>query len=213
MRLRPTHFDRHIANLGQELLWQHSNACPCVDPHSGAPDPKHALCKGKGYFWDDPVLTVCGVPNQSTNQKMIAAGLWDSGDMTLVIPRTSPMWERAGKYDRVVMLDSTDAFSMPLKRGAPTERLLFKVAKFERVFWLHATTRLPVEGALPSVDENGNLSWSGSGAPPAGVVYSVSGQKYSEYFIFDHYPSDRNEHSGVQLPKKVQLRRWDLFGR
>jgi hypothetical protein len=144
---------------------------------------------------------------------MIAAGLWDSGDMVLSIPSNSPMWENAGRYDRMTMLNSTDVFSRPLRRGAPSERLLFKPATITRVFWLDPDTRLPVEGVIPSVSNDGTITWPDEGAPPVGASYSMTGTMYSEYFIFDHYPSDRNEHSGVKLPKKVQCRKWDLFGR
>lgn len=212
MRLKPANFNRHIANIGQEVLWRRSWACACVSQDTGAPDPKHAACKGKGRLWDAPVKTVCGVPSQSTYAKLIAAGLWDSGDMALTIPRNSPMWESAGRFDRVTMLNATDVFSQPLKRGSPSERLLFKPATITRVFWLHPATREPVEGSIPTVDDDGIITW-GDGAPAAGVSYSITGTRYAEYFIFDNYPSSRNEHSGMQLPKKVQLRRFDLFGR
>lgn len=213
MRFRPSHFDRFIDSIGQDVEWRHSYACACVNPETGSPDHKHALCKGKGRIWDPPVLTVAGVPSQNTTLKLITAGLWQNGDMTLTLPRSSPMWASAGVFDRVTLLNSTDPFSMPMKRGAPSERLLFKVSSLERVFWLHPTTREPVEGSLPTVDADGHLIWGPDGAPPPGVAYSLTGQMYSEYFIFDHLPSDRNQHHGVQLPKKVQLRRWDLFGR
>ena len=121
MRLRPTHFDRHLKNIGQDVLWLRSYACACMSNETGSPDPKHALCKGKGRIWDAPVPTLVGVPSQTTAAKMIAAGLWEKGDMTITIPRSSPMWENAGRYDRVIALNSTDVFSIPLKRGAPTE--------------------------------------------------------------------------------------------
>jgi hypothetical protein len=59
----------------------------------------------------------------------------------------------------------------------------------------------------------GNLSWPNGGGPPIGVTYSLTGTKFDEYFIFLNLPSDRNEHEGARLPKKVTLRKWDLFGR
>lgn len=198
--------------MGQEVLWRRSYACACVNPDTGAPDPKHVACKGKGRIWNAPVKTVIGIPSHSTYAKLIAAGLWDSGDMALTIPRSSPMWAAGGRFDRITMLNGTDVFSLPLKRGAPSERLLFKPATITRVFWLDPTTREPVDGPIPTVDDDGVITW-GAGAPAAGVSYSMTGTRYPEYFIFDQYPSNRNEHSGAQLPKKVQLRRFDLFNR
>ena len=45
------------------------------------------------------------------------------------------------------------------------------------------------------------------------MVYSLTGKKFDEYFIFGQYPSDRNQHSGMRLPRKLVARKWDLFGR
>lgn len=213
MRFNPGAFDRFLAGIGQQVEWRRSYACACVIPTSGAPDPKHALCSGKGRLWDPPVPTVTGVASQSVTAEWMQSGQYETGDMVLSIPQASPLWN-AGQFDRVLMLNSTDVFSMPLTRGAPNERLLLKVQSIDRCFWLHPTTRLVVEGGIPVVDADGNLSWPGGvGEPPPGMLYSLTGQKFDEYFIFGQYPSDRNQHSGMRLPRKLVARKWDLFGR
>ena len=212
MRFNPARFNRHLANIGQQILWRRSYACACVNPASGAPDPKHALCSGKGRLWDDPVQSVVGVSRQVVTPEMVAAGVFDSGDMTMTIPENSPAWS-AGRFDRVVLLNSTDPFSMPFTRGAPSERMLFTPATIDRCFWLHPTTRQVVEGGLPVVSAAGLPSWPNGGEPPPGFTYSLTGTRFDEYYVFDQMPSDRNEHSGMRLPKRVQLSRWDLFGR
>lgn len=213
MKFNAAAFDRHLKNMGQRVLWRKAFACACVNPASGAPDPKHALCSGKGRIWLDPMETVTGVASQETINDWAQTGQWESGDMVLSIPQSSPMWD-AGQYDRITMLNSTDSFSQPLVRGAPTERLIFSVESVSRVFWLNPANRNQiVDGAIPSVSEDGFLSWSGAGEPPPGVTYSVTGSKYSDYFIFNKMSSDRNEHSGMRLPKKLVARRFDLFGR
>ena len=211
MKFNTRRFNAHLTNMGQKVLWRRSFGCACVNPVSGAPDPKHALCAGKGRIWEDPIETVTGIARQETVAEWAQSGLWESGDMVLSIPEASPLWD-AGMYDRIVMLNSNDVFSQPLQRGAPTERLLFKPHAITRVFWLHPTTRLIVEGGIPVIGEDGVPVWS-SGAPPAGTTYSMTGTKYSEYFLYDKFPSNRNEHSGMRLPKRVIARKWDLFGR
>lgn len=211
MKLDPAAFDRHLSHMGQQLLWRRSYGCACVNPASGSPDPKHALCSGKGRIWDAPIETVAGVASQTTDAELADQGLWESGDMIASVPQSSVMYG-AGQFDRVTMLNSTDVFSQPLLRGAPTERLLFTPASIDRVFWLHATTREIVEGGIPTVGSDGIPVWT-SGAPPLGQHYSMTGTKYTEYFILQRLPSDRNAHSGARLPKKMQLRKWDLFGR
>src|SRR5574344_1187428 len=100
MRFNPAAFDRHLNNIGQKVQWRRSYACACVNPASGAPDPKHALCAGKGRIWDKPVDTVAGIARQETLAEWMKAGLWESGDMVLSIPQASPLWD-AGQFDRV----------------------------------------------------------------------------------------------------------------
>src|SRR3546814_259961 len=138
-------------------------------------------------------------------------GLWESGDAIAVIPENSPMYE-IGQFDRVVMLNSTDTFSRVLTRGAVTERLLVSVEAFTRVFWL-ATDGAIIEGGLPVVSDDGELSWPNGGEPPAGTQYSINGTRFSEYYCFGPFANDRNEHRGARLPKRLVLRKWDLLGR
>ena len=212
MRFNPSRFDRHLQNIGQRVLWRHSYACACVNAASGQPDPKHALCMGKGRLWDPAVATIAGVASQAVQVQWIQSGQFENGDLVVSVPQTSAMYN-AGQFDRVVMKNSTDVFSMPLTRGAPSERILFPIQSINRVFWLHPTTRLIVEGGIPDFDADGHLTWTEGGEPPSGMVYSVTGIKFDEYFIFQGLLSDRGEHQGARLPKKVTLRKWDLFGR
>ena len=214
MRLNPAAFDQFLEGVGQQVLWRQSNACACVNPQSGQPDPKHQLCSGKGRLWAAPVQTVTGVASQDTINDLSQQGLWETGDMVLVIPQSSVLWN-AGQFDRVTMLNSTDVFSQPLVRGTPADRLIFPVAELTRVFWLNPANRNQIiEGAIPVVEPSGQLVWPGGvGEPPPGVAYSVTGTKYSEYFIWNKLTSDRGEHSGARLPKKLVARRFDLFNR
>lgn len=130
--------------------------------------------------------------------------------MVVSIPENSPMYEM-GQFDRVINRNSTDHFSLPLVRGDESERLHFPVEKIDRVFWLDAGGAI-VDGGIPTVGPDGTLTWA-SGAPPLGATYSVSGKKFNEFFCWGPYPSNRNEHQGARLPKRVVLRKFDLFGR
>lgn len=212
MRFNPGAFDAFLANIGQRVAWRRAYSCACVNPDSGAPDPKHLLCHGKGRLWVAPVETVVGVTRQNVTAEMVASGMYESGDMTVTIPQNSAMWD-AGQFDRILLLNSTDVFSKPMKRGAPNERLLFTVESIMRAFVLDPNTRVDVDIPLPVVDANGNISWPNGDGPAPGAQYSLTGIKYDEYYVWQNYPSDRNEHSGMRLPKRLQARKWDLFGR
>lgn len=213
MRFNPTRFDRHLANIGQQLLWRAAYACSCVNPSSGAPDPTCKLCGKKGRIWEDKAIqTVCGASGQKTQAEWASMSMWEAGDMVVTIPQNSPMWD-SGQFDRVTMVNATDRFSLPLKRGAPNENLsLYTVKSIDRVFWKHPQTGVLVTGGIPAVSESGQLTWS-SNEPPMGVTYSITGWRHVEYFVWGDFPSSRNEHSGMRLPKRVVLRRWDLLGR
>ena len=113
-----------------------------------------------------------------------------------------------------MLINSTDVFSQPFTHGSPTEKIIFFVASVERCFWLDPATRQIVEGGIPVVAPDGTLSWPGGvGEPPPATTYSLTGTRYDEYYVLDQLPSDRNEHSGMTLPKRVVMRKFDLFGR
>jgi hypothetical protein len=210
MRLNPSSFNAHLYHMGQKVRWRKSFACPCINPHSGASKPNCPLCGGKGRLWDPAVDTVIGIASQNVQKMWAQMGQWEAGDAVVSIPEASAMYN-AAQFDRVLMMNSTDGFSLVLTRGAANERLHEPIEKIERVFWLDAQSNI-VEGRIPSVADNGALTWA-SGAPPAGTQYTISGTRYSEYFVFNQLPSDRGEHQGARLPKRVVLRRFDLFNR
>lgn len=213
MQFNSRAFDTFLTGIGQKVLWRRSFACACVNPSSGQPDPKHALCMGKGRIWDAPVETVTGVGGHKAQLKWAAMGMWEAGDLVLSIPQSSPLWN-SGAFDRVTALNAVGVFSQPMVRGAPSEKLLFKPATVDRCFWLHPATRAVVEGGIPVVSDTGVPSWpGGAGEPPAGTTYSLTGTKYAEYFLFDEIPGGRNQHSGMPLPKFAVARRFDLFSR
>lgn len=213
MRFNAAAFDAFLGDggIGQDVEWRRSYACPCVSPTTGQPDPKHQLCAGKGRLWDAPLSTVAGVASQKVLAQWMQMGQWESGDMVMSVPQNSPMWS-AGQYDRMTMVNTSETFSLPLTRGAPSERLQFTPVSIERSFWLHPVTRNVVEGGVPTISDAGALVW-GSGEPPPGTVYSLTGTRRNEFYIFGAFPDNRNQHQGMRLPKRLVARKWDLFGR
>lgn len=212
MKFNGAAFTRFLNNIGQDVLWSASYSCPCTNPHSGAPDPRCPLCVGKGVVWDKPIKTVVGIASQKTQERWAKMGFYETGDMVLSIPENSPIWARGGQFDRVVALNSLDGFSEVLVRGSPTEKMRIPVHSISRVFWRHPVTAAIVEGGIPTIGEDGVPVFA-SGEPPAGMTYSITGDRYSEYFMLDQFPVDRNQHRGtVKLPKNVVLRKWSLYG-
>jgi hypothetical protein len=212
MRLNPKAFDAWLGgNIGQSFLWRKAYRCPCVNLNSGAATPGCPQCGGKSWLWTATATPgSAGMSGQQIQMRWAQMGLWEDGDAVVTIHESSPLYEM-GQFDRVTMLNSTDYFSLPLVHGGSEEKLFEPIEKITRVFWLDVNKNI-VEGGIPMVNSDGTLTWS-SGAPPSGTTYSITGTRYSQYFCWGRYPSDRNEHFGARLPKRVVLRRFDLFGR
>lgn len=211
MRFRPTRFNRHLENLGQQFQYWRAFACCCVSATSGAPDTRCKLCHGKGHVYDAPISASAAQARQEVQARWAQMGTWEAGDLVLSVPHSSPIWH-AGEFDRVRMLNADERFSLPLTRDAVNEMLPFAVKALERVFWKVPNSGERVEGGLPTLDARGRPIW-GDRAPPPGMTYSITGTRYLEYFIYRDMPGNRNFHNGVPLPKHVVMRKYDLMAR
>lgn len=210
MRFNAGAFNAFLGNIGQEYEWRKSFACPCVNLHSGAARPNCPQCGGRGRLWAAGVHGVAGVASSRIQREWAQFGVYENGDTVVSIPENTPMYD-IGPFDRVRMLNSTEQFSLPLVRGQ-NDRLLGPIESIERVFWLHPQTRAIVEGGIPTVAADGTLTWTAD-EPPAGMQYSISGRRLQEFFCWGDFPSNRNQHQGMRLPRRVVLRKFDLFGR
>lgn len=211
MRLSPAKFNAFLNNIGQDFSWRHSYSCPCIEEHSGAPDNHCGLCGGRGRIWEAAVDGKSGIAGQKVQRQWAEFGMWENGDVVLTIPSDSPLYAM-GEFDRVVMTNSSQPFSMNRTRGVNDRLDFMKVLQIDRVFWKDQDDNI-VEGGIPVVDEDGNLSWPDGGAPQPGTQFSITGRKQPEYFCFQEFPQDRAHHFGADLPRRVVLRKWDLFGR
>jgi hypothetical protein len=210
VQLNPAAFDAWMANIGQSFTWFKAYACPCINPTSGAANPKCQVCFGRGRFWPAGVPAIAGVGSQKVQQAWQQFGLFQTGDTVLTVPQNSPLYD-AGQFDRIMALNASEQFSLNLLAGT-NDRLFMAVIAVSRVFWLNAGLTAVIEGAIPTVTA-GALTWPNGGGPPEGTTYSVSGTQTQEFFVFMDYPANRNEHQGLRLPKRIVARRFDLFGR
>lgn len=209
MRLNPAAFNAHLEHIGQSYEWRKSFACPCVSPHSGAAKPGCPQCGGRGRIWSAAVAGVAGMAGAKVQRTWAQFGGYENGDVVVTIGSNTPMYEM-GQFDRVLARNNTDVFSTVLTKGQG-DRLFGSIRDVSRVFWLDGDGDI-VEGGIPSVSSTGALTWA-SGAPAAGTQYTINGTRFAEYFCWGAYPEDRNEHQGAALPRRVVLRKFDLFSR
>lgn len=206
MQLNPDSFNAHLDHMGQGMRWRRAHACPCVSPKSGAANPSCPTCRGKGHFWDAPVPGVAGFAGQKVQMAWAQFGRWESGDVVLSIPSDSPIYA-IGRFDRVTMAQGSTPFTAVVMPG---EHLKFPVLSIDRALRLEGGQ--PVDVERPAVDSDGELIWPG-GQQPGGVQFSLTGRRSPEYFCFGEYPQDRAFHHGAALPRRVVVRKYDLFGR
>lgn len=212
MQLSPAKFNAWLNKIGQDMYWRPAVACPCINPGSGAARTDCPLCHGKKYQWGAEQPARCGFQNQTQKQTIAQFGVWAPGDATLTIGSDSPMYA-SGPFDRFRCKNATSPFTMIRVKG-DQDFLLGSVVNISRVFWLNAAGTAEIEGGIPTVDAEGNLSWpAGQAAPPDDTAYSVTGVKYDEYYAYPDIANDRNMQAGSSLPKKLLARRFDLFGR
>jgi len=207
MKLSPKAFNRFLNYIGQDFGWRRSYACPCVNRNSGAANPSCPFCQGKGRQWGDVVLGKAGIVSRDQMRDFSQLGVWDQGDIMLSIPSDSPLYD-VGVFDRILAINRSEPFSINMIRGL-NDTIKFPVISVERVFWVDKNVIRDVP--LPTVNPDGTLTWS-SGSPPNGVTYSVTGRRTPEYYVYTELPVDRPMHFGEPLPRRVVLRRFDLFG-
>lgn len=207
VRLSSGSFNAFLNGVGQKMGWRRAFACPCINLASGAALPGCPVCDGKGRAWAAQVEGMAGVAGMKVQRDWAQFGLYEDGDTVVTIGSDSPLYE-IGQFDRVAMLNSSQAFSANYLRGE--DALLFVPLQIDRVFWIEGES--VVEGSIPAINLDGTLAW-GAGAPPLGVVYSMSGRRRPEYFCFNELSQDRAHHGGSPLPRRVVLRKFDLLGR
>jgi len=161
-------------------------------------------------MWAAAANGVAGIAGQETQVAWAQFGTADAGDVVLSIPADSALYQ-IGHFDRVVMLNSSQPFSLVLTRGMG-DVLRYETAQIDRVYWLNDAGTDAVEGGIPAVSNSGVMTWT-TGEPAASKQYNITGRQRPEYFTYTDFPRDRAHHSGATLPRRVVLRRFDLYGR
>lgn len=210
MMLDPSSFNRLIGHMGQTVRWRQSFACPCINPHSGAAKPGCPICIGKGRGWSTSVDCDAGITSQKAQREWAQSGLYESGDVVITLPSDSVIYAM-GQFDRAVLANSSERFSFVLTRGT-NDVLRFPLLTVTRVFWLDAGGITIIDGGIPTVSASGVMTWA-TGEPAPGTAYTIEGTRMLEYFCFSMMPSNRGIHHGELLPRKVVLRKFDLFGK
>lgn len=219
--------------VGQRFIWLRASLCPCRNLQSGQALPSCPICGGKGVTWGEAQVAWAGMAGMKSVREWAAFGMWESGDVVLSIPSNSPFYS-GGEFDRVIMLDSTEPFDTIFVRGS--ERQTYPVVSIDTVWWIDPTTKTRVNGPIPPVAPDGLFFWAPSlgtensvmlaleqggfligdyipSTPVLGTQYSMRGRKRPEYFIYRDFPVDRAHYGGQPLPRRVVMRRFDLFGR
>lgn len=213
MRLSPARFNQQLDEQGQRMLWRRARVCPCRDMSSGsgAAKPGCPICEGLGTFWDKGIMAQAGVVGAKTLRQFSDFGKWEDGDVMISIPSNTPMW-RAGENDRITFMDGHRPFQVALENDGMA-KLRFRAQRIERCFWLGPNGTAIIECEVPRIDPATNfLSWaSQANAPDPGAQFTVAGLRYPDYFLWREVPMSRAHYNGLDFPKRVTLKLFDLF--
>lgn len=157
-------------------------------------------------MWKPGLQVRAGVSGREAQKQWVRFGQSDVGDVVITIPSDSPLYA-IGPYDRVLFLNRTEPFSQNIVKGV-NERINFVIISLDQVLYIDGDTM--VDAPLPAVREDGTLDWAGVELPD-GVTFSVAGRRHTEYYCMKETPFDRPHHAGAALPRKVVLRRFDLY--
>lgn len=232
MNLSPARFNRFLHRIGQRVDWRPSHACPCRQAYSGTPDPACLYCGGKGRRWGAAQASLAGISSRDIARQLAPMAILDSGDVMLIIPSDEPVYA-IGEYDRVSLTDRTEPFSLNLIAGVNVP-LHWDPVALDAVSWIvdgdlieqprtWETVTDPATGETSTVettpwtlDSHHRPVWDPDAdpyrGPPAETPYVITGRRHPEYFCYLTLALDRPHHAGAALPRRVVLRRFDLFG-
>lgn len=203
--LDPGAFNSMINDMGQNVLWRQAFDCPCRDVRSGAPDPDCPSCRGVGIIWATGVSARVAIAGQKIQQQWAQMGMYESGDQVTTIPTDSAVFAM-GQNDRLTMVHSSVPFSVVV----PPDHV-FSEPVIAVVRAMVITNGAAVTIDSPVIGANGVMVWE-DGAPDVPFV-SITGRAKPEYFAFQDYPQERAHFGGTLFPRRVVLRKFDLFGR
>jgi len=206
VNFEPSEFNAFLNNIGQDVMWRRARACPCVNPNSGQAAFTCPHCDGKGRIWMAEVAARTGVAGGSVQKQWVNFGMYAEGDIVVSVPSDSPMYA-IGPFDRVLFLNRTEPFSQNIVKGV-NEVIRFAVVELETVLYIDGDN--VVDAPLPLIMSDGTLDWSGVELPD-GVTFSITGRRRAEYYAFPSTAWDRPHHAGAALPRKVVLRRFDMY--
>lgn len=207
MYLSSSRFNPFLSKMGQRVAWRPSRACPCRNPYTGGAAQNCPVCGGLGRIWDSATECRAAPSGMKVQRAWADFGLWQNGDLVVTLASDQDIYAM-GEGDRVVLLDSSAPFSIALAPGARLRMVVHDLAKCS-----YLSNGVETDAALPDVADDGTLTWPGGGGPPDGVQFALTGRRRPEYFAFQDFPQDRAHHGGADLPRRVVLRWWDLYGR
>lgn len=209
MQLSVARFNTQLNEMGQAMTWARASFCPCRNVLSGSPRPGCPVCT-RGVIWAPARPARAGLSGMKVQRAWASFGAYEAGDVVVSVGSDTPLYA-AGENDRIVMMDSTEAYDVVLVHDG-RDRLPYALLQVDRVFWLTPDGSAIIEGGKPGQGERGLLVWpAGQLEPPAGTQYTIQGRRRPEMFMFSEMAQDRAHFGGLKLPRRLVLRKFDLF--
>lgn len=226
--LHAKNYEDLILRRGRQVQWQEAQICSCWNSQTGQAQFNCAACHELGYIYSSPYVGTALVMSITTTKEFMEAGVFDTGDAIMTVPKRypiklqnglvdkthfidNPMFD-IGMYDLVTLLDDEYKYSVNLVKGAPAhgyppETLPHPVVtRIKQVYKTDSTTG-NITTYLQGTDFTLNgrqIQWIGK-QPNAGEQYSVVYFHRPVYTVYTTLPKPRHQ-DGQDLPRHVVLR-------
>lgn len=225
-------FETMIFRRGRQVKWREATMCSCWREESGQPLYTCQACKGLGFIYGTPVISIALVTNLSVGKDFSqTVGGLEFGDATLTVPAKlpqplpngefsrervdfvdNPMYD-IGLFDLVALTDDEIKFSEVLVRGTSVGGRLPDTLSQDEITRIKTVQKSdPTTGTITKYVQgtdfqlNGNtIQWIGTNAPALGEAYSVTYFHHPTYYVFTELPKPRYQ-DGQFMPRSVAIR-------
>lgn len=204
MKMVQERFENLLDEMGQTVAWYNALRCPCFDARSGEANMSCSNCSGKGITYAAPVSCNIAFSGMNIQKEWAGYGRFESGDIVITVGANSAAYA-IGFNDKIVMTQSSIPFETTGSVG--TALNLSHVISVDP-----AQCLISEQVVSRAVTWNNGLVWT-NGAPTSGTPFTITGRKNPVYFAYTDFPRDRHHYHGIDYPRNIVLRVYDVAGR
>lgn len=213
-----------VSDMGQAVEWRKASTCPCIDRTTGGANPTDPVCGGKGYVWkagENYTMLLVGYDASRMREQY---GDMEHGDAVLTIPPfyfnkakspwqkiTCKAYDELGEFDSIIAAEGTERYDHVAVKGGnevlPSQRPVALQSVYDVATGAVRSWKVGSEVSLVGR----TVTWAPTMGPAADVQYTVTFTARPEFIVVRSLTMLRQHQGGRALPRKVHLRKANLF--